>query len=192
MPLEAIQDLRGFRLPPGFRGRAAWFVQLWWLVQGTAFRWSPQVCYGWRRWLLRLFGASVGQGVLVRSTASITYPWKVSIGDWSWIGDEVVLYSLGAITIGAHSVISQRSYICAGSHDYRKPSFDILATPIRIEGQCWIASDVFVGPGVRIGSGAVVCARSTVFSDLPPRAVCAGNPAKPIRTRISEEHSGIK
>ena len=100
MPLEAIQDLRGFRLPPGFRGRAAWFVQLWWLVQGTAFRWSPQVCYGWRRWLLRLFGASVGQGVLVRSTASITYPWKVSIGDWSWIGDEVVLYSLGAITIG--------------------------------------------------------------------------------------------
>src|SRR5690606_37453676 len=70
-----VQDLARFRLPPGFRGRSALVVQLWWLVQATLFRLSPQVCYGWRRWLLRLFGARIGQGVLVRPSARITYPW---------------------------------------------------------------------------------------------------------------------
>src|SRR5258708_2496184 len=135
-----IQDLRYFRLPENFRGRPAWSVQLWWLVQATIFRLSPQVCYGWRRWLLRLFGASIGKRVLIRPSVEITYPWKVTIGDWSWIGDDVVLYSLGPITIGSHSVVSQHSYLCTGTHDYRKSSFDILALPIVIGDHAWIAT----------------------------------------------------
>src|SRR5450432_693057 len=80
---QRVQDLKAFRLPANFRGRPAWFVQLWWIVQSTLFRGSPQVFYGWRRFLLRLFGCSLGKGVLVRATAEITYPWKVSIGDYS-------------------------------------------------------------------------------------------------------------
>ena len=88
-----VQDLRSFRLPPNFRGRPAWFVQLWWLVQATLFRWSPQIAYAWRRWLLRRFGAKIGKGVQIRPTAEITYPWKLTIGDWSWIGDYVTLYT---------------------------------------------------------------------------------------------------
>lgn len=178
-----IQDLSTFRVPPGFRGASPVKVQLWWLVQASLFRWSPQVMYGWRRALLRLFGARIGKAVIIRPTATVTYPWKLSIGDFSWIGDDVVLYSLGELTIGAHSVISQRSYLCGGDHDYRDPSFPIRARGIRIEDQVWIASDVFVGPGTVIGEGAVIGARSAVIDNIPPMMVCVGSPARPIKPR---------
>lgn len=181
-PLQ-YQDLSTFRMPPGFRGRSGILVQLWWLVQWFLFRPSPQVLYGFRRFLLRLFGAQVGAHVLVRPTAWITYPWKLSIGNYSWIGDEVVLYSLGEIRIGAHTVVSQRSYLCAGTHDFTRLSFDISAPPIHIGDQVWIATDVFVAPGVTIGDGSVVGARSSVFHDLPAGMICMGSPAQPIRTR---------
>ena len=123
--------------------------------------------------------------MLVRPTVEITYPWKVEIGDHSWIGDGVVLYSLGTIHIGANSVVSQRSYICTGSHNHRSLAFDIFALPVWIGDECWVASDVFVAPGVSIGDGAVVGARSTVFDDLPPGMLCRGNPAVPLRARMS-------
>ena len=95
------QHLDRFSIPDNFRGRPAWQVQLWWIVQATLFGWSPQFLYAWRRFLLRSFGARIGKAVLVRPTARITYPWKVSIGDYSWIGDDVVLYSLDEIEIGS-------------------------------------------------------------------------------------------
>lgn len=180
------QDLRRFRLPGGFRGRGAIVVQLWWIIQSTAFRFSPQVLYGWRRFLLRLFGAHVGRGALVRPTVRIIYPWKVSVGDHSWIGDDAVLYSLGPIAIGAHTVVSQKSYLCAGSHDPQSIAFDISAAPIRVGDECWIATDVFVAPGVSIGNGAVVGARSSVFHDIPAGMICHGNPAVPVRARRVE------
>ena len=178
-----VQDLARFRLPENFRGRTAWFVQIWWLVQATLFAWSPQFMYGWRRWLLRCFGARVGFNVLIRPSAEFTYPWKIAIGDRSWIGDRVVLYSLGNIRIGSDVVVSQNSYLCAGTHDYSVPSFDISGPPIIIGDEVWLAADVFVGPGTTIGRGAVVGARSSVFHDLPPMMVCRGNPAGPVRDR---------
>jgi putative colanic acid biosynthesis acetyltransferase WcaF len=189
-PLESArvalaQDLRQFRLPENFRGRPAWVVQLWWFVQATLFNLSPQVLYGWRRVLLRLFGAKIGRGVLVRSSVEIPYPWKVSIGDWSWIGDDVRLYSLGEIEIGENVVISQNSYLCTGSHDFSRPAFDIYSIRIIVESESWLAADVFVAPGVRIGRGAVVGARSTVLHDLPSMMVCYGNPARPSRPRLN-------
>jgi putative colanic acid biosynthesis acetyltransferase WcaF len=188
MPLRgAVQNLKEFRVPTSFRGRPACVVQLWWMVQATLFRASPQALYGWRRFLLRLFGCSVGKGVQVRPTAEITYPWKVSIGDYSWIAHDVTLYSLGEIHIGANVVVSQGSYVCAATHDMQSPAFDIYDKPVYIEDEAWIAADVFLAPGVRIGYGAVVGARSTVFHDLPPMMVCFGNPAKPIRPRLTPE-----
>src|SRR6476620_3627877 len=81
-PMEAVQDLKSFRMPPGFRRRSAVYVQIWWLVQTVFFRASPQFMYPWRRFLLRAFGAKVGRGVLIRPSASVTYPWTVSIGDY--------------------------------------------------------------------------------------------------------------
>lgn len=179
------QDLSRFRLPEGFRGRSSVAVQLWWFVQASLFRLSPQFLYGWRRFLLRLFGARIGRKVLLRPTAEITYPWKLEIGDRSWIGDGVVLYSLGPIHVGANSVVSQNSYLCAGSHDPAAIGFDIFALPVWIGDECWVASDVFVAPGVTIGDGAVVGARSSVFDDLPPGMLCRGNPAVPVRPRAA-------
>jgi putative colanic acid biosynthesis acetyltransferase WcaF len=179
-----IQDLKTFRLPPDFRGRSGLVVQLWWFVQAVFFRGSPQVMYGFRRWLLRLFGARIGKGVIVRPNVTIPYPWKLQIGDYSWIGDHAVLYCFAKITIGKNVVISQKSYLCAGTHDYRSPGFDIQAFPIVIEDEAWLAADVFVAPGITVGRGAVVGSRSSVFGDLPGMMVCVGSPARPIHARL--------
>jgi putative colanic acid biosynthesis acetyltransferase WcaF len=181
------QDLSLFVMPAGFRGRPAWFVQLWWIVQALLFHPSPQIFYRWRAFLLRCFGATIGRGVMIRPSASVTYPWKLSIGDHAWIGDEVVLYTLGNITLGSHTVISQRSYLCAGSHDIGDIRFTITNESIEIGDQCWIASDVFVGPGVKVGLGTVVGARSTVTRDLPSGVIAYGSPARPARPRSPSE-----
>lgn len=180
------QDLSTFAMPEGFRGRPAWVVQLWWIVEALLFRPSPQFMYGWRRWLLRQFGASIGREVVIRPTVRTQFPWKVSIGDYAWVGDDVVLYSLGEISIGAHAVISQKSYLCTGSHDPGRRDFTIFSLPIRIETECWIATDVYVAPGVTVGRGTLVGARSSVFGDLPAGKICLGTPARVIKDRPFE------
>jgi putative colanic acid biosynthesis acetyltransferase WcaF len=184
-----IQSLSAFKMPPGFRGRPAMFVQFWWIVQATLFKCSPQVMYGWRRFILRLFGAKIGKSVIIRPSATITYPWKLSVGDYSWIGDDVMLYTLGEITIGNNAVVSQRSYLCTGSHDYTRPTFDIFAKPIHIQDESWLATNVFVGPGVTVGNGAVIGACSVVLKDVQPGMICAGNPLKVLRPRITHNDS---
>lgn len=181
-----MQRLENFKLPNGFRGRNAVTVQLWWFVQATLFRFSPQFLYGWRRLLLRLFGAQIGKNVIIRPTVEITYPWKVNIGDHSWIGDNVTLYSLGEIEIGKNTVVSQKSYLCTGSHDYSKSNFPIDAKKITIEDECWLATDVYVAPGITIHKGSVVGARSSVFQSLEGNKVYVGSPAKYIKERKVE------
>jgi len=177
------QDLKTFEVPKNFRGKSKIVVQLWSLIQCTLFRLSPKIFYSWRRFLLRLFGAKVGNNVLIRPTAKILYPWKLTIGAWSWIGDDVTLYNMANINIGENCVVSQKSYLCTGSHDDSKPSFDIFAKPITIQNEAWISSDVFIAPNVNIGKACVVGFRSTVNTDLPPKMICFGNPAKPIKPR---------
>jgi len=179
-----MQDLKQFNLPKNFRGKNALIVQMWWFVQAVFFNTSPQFMYGWRRFILRLFGAEIGKNVIIRPSVKITYPWKVKIGDYSWIGDDVTLYSLGEIEIGKNTVISQKSYICTGSHDMYSEKFDIFAKKITIKDGCWVATDVFVAPGVVIENDVVVGARSSVFKTLPKNTVCIGNPAKLIKKRF--------
>jgi putative colanic acid biosynthesis acetyltransferase WcaF len=181
-----IQDLSQAKVPPNFRGRPAWFVQIWWLVQAILFHPSPQVFYGWRRFLLRLFGARVGKGVLIRPSVTVTYPWKLTIGDWSWVGDNATLYTLGEIVIGDNAVVSQHVYLCAGSHDFARPTFDLYARPVRIEAEAWVAAHAFVGPGVTVGRGAILGACSVAFSDVPAGMICAGNPFQVIRPRPTD------
>jgi putative colanic acid biosynthesis acetyltransferase WcaF len=181
------QDLGRFSMPPGFRGRPAVIVQLWWLVQATLFAWSPQVFYSWRSFLLRLFGANIGKGVRIRPTARITYPWKLIIGDYSWIGDDAVIYNLADVIIGAHVALAHRVYLCTGMHEISRATFDIYALPVVLEDQVWLPNDVFVAPGVTIGRGAVIGARSTVLTDMPAGMVCVGYPAKPIRARLTSK-----
>jgi putative colanic acid biosynthesis acetyltransferase WcaF len=181
--MNKIQDLKSFTMPSGFRGRSAFVVQLWWITESLLFRTSPQVMYGWRRMLLRMFGAKIGKGVILRPSVRITYPWKVSVGDYSWVGDDVVLYSLGEIKIGNDVVISQKSYLCTGNHNYTSFDFKIFSTPIYIEDEAWLATDVFIGPGVTVGKGAVVGARSSVFKSIEGGLVYAGNPLGVIKKR---------
>jgi putative colanic acid biosynthesis acetyltransferase WcaF len=180
------QSLKTFILPSKFRGKGILFIQVWWIVQASLFAWSPQFAYPWRNFLLRLFGANIGRNVIIRPSVRITYPWKLTIGDYSWIGDNAELYTLGEITIGKNAVISQKSYLCTGSHDFQSGSFDIYQKPIVVEDEAWIATDVYVAPGVTIGKGAVIGARSSVFKNMPAGMICIGSPAKPIKQRISK------
>lgn len=177
------QDLSLYRNPINFRGRPTWFVQLWWLVQASLFKWSPQGLYRWRVWLLRCFGAQVGQNCIIRPSVTVTYPWKVRLGNHVWIGDNAILYSLGPIEVGDHSVVSQGTHLCAGDHDHTHTTFEIRGRDIKIGSQCWVAADSFVAPGVCIGDGTVVGARSVVIRDLPAGKVCAGHPCRPIKDR---------
>jgi putative colanic acid biosynthesis acetyltransferase WcaF len=170
------------------RGRPGWFVLLWWLVQAIVFPITPHNFHAPRIAVLRLFGAKIGRGVMIRPTARFTYPWKVAIGEYSWIGDDVVLYSLDQIQIGAHCVISQKSYLCTGSHDIHDPAFGLQTAPIQVGQGVWVAADCFVAPGVTIGANAVIGARSSVFRSMPEQQVCWGNPCKPRYQR--EMHQG--
>ncbi|WP_368895322.1 putative colanic acid biosynthesis acetyltransferase [Priestia megaterium] len=169
------------------RGKSGLIILLWWLVQGTLFRYSLHNMYKWRCFLLRLFGAEVGNKVKVRSSAKFTYPWKVSIGDYSWIGDNVQFYSLDKIYIGANCVISQESYLCTGSHNIKDPHFGLITKPIVIKDGAWVASDVFIHPGIIIHEMAVIAARSTVIKDVPANEIYAGMPAKYIKKRFEED-----
>lgn len=177
------QDLSLFRVPGSFRGKSKITVQIWWIVQETLFGWSPQFFFGWRVFLLRLFGARIGKNVKIRSSVKITYPWKVKIGDYTWIGDDCMLYSLGDITIGSHVAIAHKVYFNTGGHEYDKKTFDIFFKPVVIEDECWLTTDVYIAPGVTIGKGTIVGARSSVLKDLPPGKICVGTPAQPIKDR---------
>jgi len=177
------QDLSKFTMPPNFRKASAIKVQLWWLVQASLFKWSPQIAYGFRNFLLRLFGAKIGKSVVIRPTVTVTYPWSVTIGDYAWIGDDVVLYSLGEIHIGNHAVVSQRSYLCTGDHDHTQIDFPIRGHKIVVGDEAWVATDVYIAPNVTIGHGAVIGARSSVFKNMPGGYICLGSPCKPIKLR---------
>jgi putative colanic acid biosynthesis acetyltransferase WcaF len=178
------QNLKEFTVPKTFRGKSKITVQLWWIVQGTLFALSPQFFYGWRRFLLRSFGAKIGKGVLLRSTVKVTYPWNIEIGDYCWIGEDTVLYSLGKIKIGSNVALSHKVYINTGGHEYDKISFDIFGEPVVIEDECWLTTDVYVAPGVTIGKGSIIAARSSVLKSMPGGKICVGTPAIAIKDRI--------
>ncbi|MGA9378433.1 MAG: hormogonium polysaccharide biosynthesis acetyltransferase HpsU [Phormidium sp.] len=184
---EPWMDLRQYDQSNFDRGRSGWVILLWWLVQAIAFPLTPHQLHAPRNALLRLFGAKIGKGVVIRPTARFTYPWKVEIGDYSWIGDDVVLYSLDYIRIGSHSVISQECYLCTGSHNFEDSAFSLVTAPITIGNGVWVATDSLVGPGVEIGANTIVGARSSVFRTLPAGQVCWGSPCRPHHPRTMKK-----
>ncbi len=172
-------DLRQYDQSDYDRGRSTVTILLWWFLQALIFPITLHNFHFIRCGLLRLFGAKIGKGVVIRPTARVTYPWKVSIGEYSWIGDDVVLYSLDRIDIGAHCVISQESYLCTGSHDIRDPHFKLKTAPVAIGNGAWVATDCFVAPGVQIGANSVIGARSSVYKNIPSGQVAWGSPCQP-------------
>lgn len=154
-----------------------------WGVGAVVFRLSPRWLYGFRRWLLRRFGATVGMHVHIYPTVKIQYPWLLEIGDYAAIGDGVRIYNLGPLRIGKRATISQMAHLCGGSHDYESPEMKLLRLPITIQEDSWVCADAFVGPGVTIGRGAVVGARAVVAKDVGPWSIVVGNPARQIGER---------
>jgi putative colanic acid biosynthesis acetyltransferase WcaF len=159
---------------------------LWGLVRATVFRWSPPRAFGWRRWLLRCFGATMGANSYVRPSVRIFHPWKLTAGEWCTLADGVVVYNLGPVRLGAHTVISQDVYLCAGTHDYAKPDLPLLRPPITVGDGVWICAGAFVGPNVTVGDNSVVAARAVVVKDVPAGMVVGGNPARVIKPRPME------
>lgn len=155
-----------------------------WIVSSPFFRFSPRPFFGWRNFLLRLFGAKIGRNVHIYNSAVIYIPWNLEIGDWSSIGEHAFIYNLGKITIGKAATISHRAHLCAGTHDYTDPAMLLLKPPIRVGDQAWVCADAYVGPGVTIGGGAVVGARAVAVKDVDPWTIVAGNPAREVKTRV--------
>ena len=155
----------------------------WELVGSRLFAWSPRPAWGWRRSVLRLFGATVGQAVRIDPTVRITIPWHLSLGDDIGIGERVALYSLGQISIANGATISQNAHLCAGSHDFRGPDMRLTKPPIVIGEGAWICADAYIGPGVTIGEFGVVAARAVVVRDVAAGSVVAGNPAVQVGIR---------
>ncbi|MEL7331770.1 MAG: WcaF family extracellular polysaccharide biosynthesis acetyltransferase [Cyanobacteria bacterium J06560_2] len=183
---EPFVDLRTYHEPGYSAGGSRLAMLTWWLVQAVVFPLSPHFAHGVRRSLLRLFGATIGEGVRIRPTARFTYPWNVTIGDYSWVGDDAVFYSLAPIEVGRHCVISQKSYLCTGSHDIADTRFSLVTGEIVIENGVWVAADCFVAPSVRVGANAVIAARSTVLESMPAGQVCAGAPCRPRKARLGK------
>jgi len=165
------------------RGRPLWFEAAWYLVKCFFFLSPLPWPSAFKCVLLRLFGAQVGRNVCIKPRVNIHFPWKLQIGDHTWIGEEVFLLNFEPIVIGAHCCISQRAFICTGNHDFRKPQMPYRNQPIAIQDGAWVGAQVFVAPGVTIGSDTVVAAGSIVTSALAPGMVCSGNPCRPNKPR---------
>lgn len=163
--------LNDYMVPSTFR--KGWVPrEICWHVFGRFFfSIIPRPCYGLKRFILKLFGSTLGNGVKIRSSVDIECPWNLKIGDHSWIGENVVLYSLGNIDIGANSVISQESFLCTGSHDYNKESFDLIIKGITIGDSCWLAARCFVHPGAIVESQVVVSAGSHIHGMIPENTI---------------------
>lgn len=137
----------------------------------------------WRAGLLRLFGAKVGRGVVLKPRIRVKFPWKLTIGNHSWIGEDVWIDNLADVIIGSHCCISQGAYFCTGSHRWDREAFDLVTRPIRLADHCWIGAQARVAPGVGIGEGAVLTMGSLATSDLEAWRVCSGMPARVIKQR---------
>lgn len=180
--MSAQLDIAASRAARNYSDREK-FLRTLWTIGSLFFRLSPRPCFGWRRWILACFGAKIGDHVNVHPSSRVYFPWKLEIGDWSAIGDDVLIYNLGPVTIGQKVTISHGAYLCAGTHDYQRVNMPLLKPPIEIRNQAWICAEAFIGPGVVVGAGAVVGARAVVTKDVPEWSIVAGNPAQPIGSR---------
>ena len=137
--------------------------------------------------LLRLFGAKIGKGVVIKPGVNIKYPWNLSIGDYSWIGENVWIDNLVQVTIGSNVCISQGAMLLCGNHNYKLPTFDLIVKPIVIENGAWVGAKSTVCPGVTMSSHSVLSVGSVASKDLASYSVYRGNPATFVTKRIISE-----
>ncbi|MGC9943344.1 MAG: WcaF family extracellular polysaccharide biosynthesis acetyltransferase [Verrucomicrobiota bacterium] len=168
------------------RGRPKPVEAIWYLLKCLLFLTPLPVPSVVKCTILRWFGASVGRGVVIKPRVNIHFPWKLSLGDHTWIGEEVFILNVEPVTVGAHCCISQRAFVCTGNHDYREPDMGYRNRPIVIGEGAWIGAQSFIAPGVTIGSEAVIKVGSIVTRNQPAQMICAGNPCFPVKPRWQE------
>lgn len=160
--------------------RALWYLCSWFFLQ-SYFPFSA-----FKVFVLRCFGARMGKGIRIKPAVRIKYPWKLEVGDYAWIGEDVWIDNLDQVVIGAHCCISQGAMLLCGNHDFKKSSFDLITKPISLEQGVWIGAKSVVGPGVTVRHHAVLTVGSVATSDLEAMGIYRGNPAQFIKKRNIE------
>jgi putative colanic acid biosynthesis acetyltransferase WcaF len=165
--------------------RGAGVVQeaLWMVVSLILFRLCPFSFSNLKCFVLRAFGAKIGKNVTIKPQVKITFPWKLTVGDHVWLGEECWLLNLDRVVIGSHVCISQRAFICTGSHNYKRVGFDLITQPTILEDGVWIGANAWIGPGVTVGSHAVLTAGSVAAKNLDAWGIYRGNPAVLVKQR---------
>lgn len=179
---EAKTDLSQFENSWYSPGRSVPVRAFWYLTNGLFFK-SSFPFYGTKRFLLRLFGAKVGRGLIIKPHVSIKYPWKLQIGDHVWIGEEVWIDNLANVSLGSNSCLSQGALLICGNHNYKKSSFDLVVRDIVIEEGAWIGAKAIVCPGVKAGAHSLLTVGSVATTALDPYWIYQGNPAEKLRLR---------
>lgn len=172
------------------RGRTQWVELCWYVLKCVVFLSPIPWPSTWKAALLRAFGAAVGKGVVIKPRVNIHFPWKLSIGDHTWIGEEVFILNLEQVSIGSNVCISQRAFLCTGNHDFRDPQFAYSSEPITVRDGAWVGAQVFVCPGTHVGTDAVILANSRAGGNIPPGMICEGIPARPVKPRWRDEGAG--
>ncbi len=167
-----------FYRPGSIFKRAAWF-----LFNLLVFKSSLFPFYTIKVLLLKLFGASIGRGLIIKPGVSIKYPWFLRIGDFCWIGENVWIDNLAMVEIGNHVCISQGALLLCGNHDYNKPGFDLIVQPIVLEDGVWIGAKAIVCPGIICHNHAVLAAGSVASDNLASYSIYNGNPCTKIKDR---------
>jgi len=176
-------DLSSFSSAHFDRGASKGRELAWVLVNLVLFRLCPFSLSPLKRMVLRAFGARIGRNVTIKPQVKITFPWKLTVGDHVWLGEECWLLNLDRINIGSHVCISQRAFLCTGNHNYKLPAFDLITKPITVENGAWLGAGCWVGPGVVVGAESVLTAGSVATKNLEASGIYGGNPAVFLRYR---------
>jgi putative colanic acid biosynthesis acetyltransferase WcaF len=183
MSIQPASETRPWEGGPSFSFSNRVLRTCWTVIWVLCARWNPPQLAGWRRMLLRLFGAKIAPTAIIRSSAKIWLPSNLEMEDHACLGPHVNCYNMAMVTLRRYAVVSQGANLCTGSHLVDDEHFQLVAKPIEISEYAWVAADAFVGPGVKIGEGAVLAARGVTFLDLSPWTVYLGNPAVAKRPR---------
>ena len=177
------QDLDNSWYQPG----GSWLkIRLWYFINIIVFKNPVHLGYGVKAGLLRLFGAKVGKRPIIKPGVSIKYPWRIYIGDYVSIGENVWIDNLGDVYFEDQTTVSQGALLLTGNHNYKKQSFDLIIGDIRVQEGAWIGARCVVCPGVTCGAYSILTVGSVATKDLAPHMIHSGNPAVTIRDRILE------
>lgn len=171
-------------------GAPLWKQLLWYFLGDPLVRSQTLPFSTLKVWILRCFGAQIGQKVRIKPGVRVKFPWRLIVGDCVWIGEDTWIDNLATVTLESHVCISQDVYLCTGNHDWSHPHFQLIPAEIHIEEGSWIAARAAIGPGVTVGKGAVLALGGVAGRSLEPMTIYSGNPAQPVKKRIIKKFQG--